>query len=81
MNEGGGREHSRRKAQQPGAAAALAFLVERARQNLLLDPGRIAGWGRPAGVHVDAVKFEMGLVDGHGGRSSLLAVRVVPSGR
>src|SRR5690348_3510948 len=36
VDERVGREHPRRKPQQPGAAAAAALLVERARQNLLL---------------------------------------------
>src|SRR5437879_4169927 len=60
------REHPRRKAQQAGAAPVPPPLVEGAGQDLLLDAGRIARWGRPTGTHVEAVEFEMGLVDGHG---------------
>jgi hypothetical protein len=59
----------------------MAFLVEVARQDLLLDASRIAGRGGPAGAHIDAVEFEMGLIDGHGDRSSLLADSIVPGGR
>src|SRR5206468_8515708 len=81
MDEGCGREYSRRKPQQAGATAAMAFLVEVARQDLLLDASRIAGRGRPASAHIDAVEFEMGLIDGHGARSSLLADSIVPGRR
>src|SRR5580693_10362297 len=42
-----------------------ALFVERARQDLLLDAGGIAGWRRPARTHIDAVEFEMRLVDRH----------------
>src|SRR5438270_13147995 len=57
-----GREHPRREPQQAGSAAAAALFVERARQDLLLDAGGIPGRRRPAGTHVDAVEFEVGLV-------------------
>src|SRR5712671_1361539 len=66
MDERFRREYAGRKAQEAGAASASPLLVERAGQNLLLDAGRIAGRRRPPGAHVDAVEFEMGLVDGHG---------------
>src|SRR5580704_4555944 len=59
------REHSRRKPQEAGSAAAAAMFLERARQDLLLDARGIAGGRRPTGIHVDAVEFEVGLVHGH----------------
>src|SRR5215469_12449267 len=59
------REHPRRKAQKAGAAAAPVLFVERARQDFLLDAGGIAAWGRPTGIHLDAMEFEVGLVDRH----------------
>ena len=65
VDEGCCGENARRKAQQACAAAPPVFLVERARQDLLLDAGRIAGRSRPSGVHIHRVEFEMGLVDGH----------------
>jgi len=71
VDERCGRENARRKAQQACAGAAPVFLVERARENLLLDAGRIAGRRLPPGIHIDAVEFEMGLVDGHQSSSSL----------
>src|SRR5215469_6867837 len=65
VNKGLGREHAGGKAQEASAAAAAPLFVEGAGQDLLLDAGRVAGRGRPPGTHVDAVKFEMRLVDGH----------------
>src|SRR5262249_54019672 len=59
MDEGFGREDAGREPQQPRAAAAAPVLVERARQDLLLDAGWIAERRRPARAHVDAVEFEM----------------------
>ena len=65
VDEGCGREHPRRKPQEPGAAAIAALLVERAGQDLLFDAGGVAGWRLPARTHVEAVEFEMRLVDRH----------------
>src|SRR5258708_5332103 len=58
-----GREDARLEAQQPGAIAALADLVEGAGQDLLLDAGGIARRGRPAALHVEAVEIAMRVVD------------------
>src|SRR5215469_4236526 len=59
------REHPRRKAQKPSTAAAPVLFVEHAGQDFLFDAGGIAGWGRPTGIHLDAMEFEVGLADGH----------------
>src|SRR5271166_482699 len=56
------REYPRLEAQQARAAAAPALLVERTSQDLLLDPGRIAGRCRPPRAHIDTVEFEMRLI-------------------
>src|SRR5437763_15108719 len=62
------REHARREAQQPRAAAGPAALIEPAGEDLLLDAGRIARRRAPAGAHIDGMEFEMRLVDGHWAR-------------
>src|ERR1700757_1782970 len=59
------REPPRRKPQQAGSAAVASLFVERARQDLLLDAWGIARRRRPARTHIDAVEFEMRLVDRH----------------
>jgi hypothetical protein len=41
------------------------FLVKGAREDLLLDPGGIAGRCLPARMHVDLVEFEVRLVWQH----------------
>src|SRR5262249_48618698 len=61
------------EAQQPGAAAHLAALVEVARENFLLDPRGVAGRRGPAGVHVHAGKFKMRLVYRHGSTPATVA--------
>src|SRR5439155_18989427 len=66
VNKGRRGEHLRRETQEPRPAAALARLVERPGEDLLFDPGGIAGRGAPAGRHIDGMEFAMGLVDGHG---------------
>src|SRR5713226_1487343 len=48
VDKGRGGEHLGREAQEARAAAALAFLVERAGEDLLLDPGGITARGAPA---------------------------------
>src|SRR5260370_16790117 len=55
-------EHPRRKPQQAGSTAVAALFVERPGQDLLLDAGEIALRRRPAGTHVYAGEFEMGLL-------------------
>jgi hypothetical protein len=52
---------TRDEAQEARAAAALARLVEIAREDLLLDAGRIARRRGPALVEVDAEEFQMRL--------------------
>src|SRR4051812_12688814 len=53
-----------RETQQARAAAALTGLVQVARQNFLLDTGRIARRRSPAFVQINAEEFEMRF--GHG---------------
>src|SRR5712691_814524 len=65
VDKGRGREHIGRETQEARAAAAPAFLIERAGEDFLLDPGGIAGRGAPAGRHIDGMEFAMGLVDLH----------------
>src|SRR6202044_350122 len=67
-----------REAQQPRAAARLFGFVEIARQDFLLDAGRVAGRRHPALVHVDLVEFEMRLVHRH--RFSSLSIIRAPAG-
>src|SRR6266545_1117936 len=71
-----------RKPQQPRPAPHFARLVEIARQDLLLDAGRIAGRTRPAFVHVDLVEFQVRLVHRHAAITSRVqdyAFRVISS--
>jgi hypothetical protein len=65
VDEGGGGVDAGLEPQQARPAAHFSGLVEIARQNFLLDAGRIAGRRVPAFVHVDGVKFEMWLVHWH----------------
>src|ERR1700674_4745483 len=62
VHEGCGRVRSGLKAQQPRATSHLVALVEVARQDFLLDGGRIALHRLPAGTHVQAMKFEVWFV-------------------
>src|ERR1700694_3968769 len=59
------RVDARREAQQPGPTAALVGLVERSRQDLLLNTRGIPGRSFPSPGHVEGVEFIMALVDGH----------------
>src|SRR3984885_16211017 len=43
--------------QEARPASTLVFLVERARENLLLDTGRITGGNFPSGIHVERMEF------------------------
>src|SRR5437773_10889004 len=52
VDKGGGGKDAGGKAQEPRPAAAALILVERAGEDLLLDPLGIAGRRRPAGAHV-----------------------------
>src|SRR5450631_3907443 len=65
VNERRCRVDTWRKAQQPGPAAALVGLVERSRQDLLLNTRGIPGRSFPSHRHVEGVEFIMALVDGH----------------
>ena len=61
-----GGEDPGRDAQQPRAAAAFVFLVERPREDLLPDSRRIAGGNLPPAFQIQRVEFVMSLVHGHG---------------
>src|SRR6185312_12685272 len=61
VDEGRGRVDARLEAEEAGAAAVLRPLVERAGEDLLLDPPRISFRRLPAARHVEAVEFEMRL--------------------
>src|SRR5450755_3905731 len=65
VNERRCRVDAWRKARQPGPAAALVGLVERSRQDLLLNTRGITGRSLPSLRHVEGVEFTMALVDGH----------------
>src|SRR5262245_46803985 len=65
VHERRGGEDTGLDAQETGAAAHFARLVEVACQNFLLDPRGIAGRRGPATVHVHAGKLEMRLVHRH----------------
>src|SRR6267154_2384542 len=58
-----------REAQQSGPTAALVGLVERSRQDLLLNTRGIPGRSFPSLRHVEGVEFIVALVDGHLGFS------------
>src|SRR5216683_544829 len=62
------------EAQQPGAAAHLAVLVEVACEDFLLDARGIAGRRGPASLHVHAGKLKMRLVHRHGPSPAIIAV-------
>src|SRR6516162_1911442 len=66
------------EAQQPGAAAHFAALVEVARKNFLLDPRGIAGRRGPAALHVHAGKFKMRFVHRHGSSPTTVASSWAP---
>jgi hypothetical protein len=53
VNERLGRIDARLEAKQTGAAPAFVRFVEGARENLLLDAGRIARGRLPSGGHVE----------------------------
>ena len=66
VDERCGRVDARLEPQQPRAASRLAPLIDIARQDLLLDAGRIAFRRRPALLQVEPMEFQMGLVHRHG---------------
>ncbi len=74
VHERRGGVDARVEAQQPRAATHLLFLVEVAREDLLLDARGVAGGRGPARIHVDAGEFEMRFVHRH--RSSPAVIRV-----
>src|SRR3990170_6371501 len=53
VHEGLGGKRTGLDLQQAGAAAALVLLVEVGRQDLLIEPGRVAGRHFPAALQVD----------------------------
>ena len=57
--------YARRKAQVTRAKAALVLLVDRTRQNLLLDALRITRWHLPVLREIDGVKLLVLLGNGH----------------
>src|SRR5229473_79292 len=65
VNEWRCRVDAWREAQQSGPTAALVGLVERARQDLLLNARGIPGRSFPSLRHVERVEFVVGLVDSH----------------
>src|SRR6266851_422526 len=65
VNKGRGGEDMRRETQKARAAAAPARLIERAGEDLLLDPGGITGRGAPTGRHIDGMELAVRLVDLH----------------
>src|ERR1700682_1762105 len=65
VNERRCRVDAWREPQQPGPTAALVGLVERSRQDLLLNTRGIPGRSFPSPGHVEGMEFIMALVDGH----------------
>src|SRR5882757_9902086 len=65
VNEPRCRVDACREAQQSGQTAALVGLVERSRQDLLLNTRGIPGRSFPSLRHVYFAEFIMALVDGH----------------
>src|SRR5690349_822254 len=53
------------EAQQSGPTAALFDLVERSRQDLLLNTRRIPSGSFPSLRHVEGMEFVVGLIDSH----------------
>jgi hypothetical protein len=75
MDEGSGGESTWREAQQSSPIAALAGFVEAAREDLLLNPERVAGWRMPiAVIDIYLPKFLVLLLDLHAAMGSLLEI-------
>ncbi len=71
VDEGFCGEHAGFKPQQPAAAAAPVRLVQRTRQDLLLDAARVTRGHLPPRGHVEGMEFVVDLVHGHVGHSCL----------
>src|SRR6201997_1389576 len=69
VNERRCRVDTWREAQQSGPTAALVGLVERSRQDLLLNTRGIPSRSFPSLRHVEGMEFTVGLVDSHLGFS------------
>jgi hypothetical protein len=65
VNKRRSRVDARSKAEEPRAPSALGDLIQRTREDFLLDAGRITGQRLPADAQIELMELFVFFVDGH----------------